>query len=109
MGAEAANLQGIDLGQVNVSNMTESLLHDMCGNAMSCPLVTAVTVAAIVTFRSVLQTEGREIVKIEPEPLPSTEGQDFLLVTQAPSYGYNASIRKGDHRTCAPDHQALLV
>ncbi|KAE9378131.1 hypothetical protein N431DRAFT_328897 [Stipitochalara longipes BDJ] len=87
-GAEAANLQGIDLGQVNVSNMTESLLHDMCGNAMSSPLVTAVMLAALVTFRSALKIKGREMAQVQPEPQPSTEGREFLLVSEANSFEY---------------------
>ena len=94
-GAEAANLQGIDLGQVTVTNMTESLLHDMAGNAMSSPLVTDVVIATVVAFQSALRIKGREVVEVEPEPVPSAEGQDFLSVSQAPSHAYKpVSVKK---------------
>jgi hypothetical protein len=83
VGAEAANLQGIDLGQVNVSNMSESLLHDMCGNAMSSPLVTAIMLATLMTFNSVFTIEGREAVEVEQDLLPCTEGRQALLVFNA--------------------------
>ena len=40
------------------------------------------------------KTEGGEVVEIESEPSPSTEGRDFLLAIKVQSYGYTPAAVK---------------
>jgi hypothetical protein len=82
-GAESARLQGIDTDQINTSNMSESLLQDMCGNAMTSPVVTTITFAALLTFHSVFTGKVRVISKVESEPEPSLEGRDLLVIQRS--------------------------
>jgi len=87
-GAEAARLQGIDLDQVDTTNMPESLLLDMSGNAMTSTVVGTVIFAALLTFQDMFNVEHRAPAILPPEPNPSHEGEEALIQVESNSAEY---------------------
>jgi hypothetical protein len=81
-GAEAARLQGIDLDQVDTTNMSEQLLLDMCGNAMTSTVVGSVIFAALLTFQGMFDVTDRAPAVVESEPSPCHEGEEALIMVE---------------------------
>jgi hypothetical protein len=92
-GAEAARLQGIDLDQVDTTNMSEQLLLDMCGNAMTSTVVGTITFSALLTFCGIFDVTKRASAIVEPEPTQCHEGKESLVkVDLKPSHYKPVSV-----------------
>ena len=74
-------MQGIDLDQVDTANMSEKLLHDMCGSAMTSTVVGTVMFAAFLTYHEAFHVDSRRRAIAEKEPAPSQQGQEYLETT----------------------------
>jgi hypothetical protein len=66
-GAEAAVLQGMDTDLVETSKLSEQLLTDMCGNAMSSTVVGTVIFAALLSFHGIFNVESRQEAPVEQQ------------------------------------------
>ena len=92
-GAEAATLQGIDLNLVDTTRLSEALLTDMCGNAMSSTVVGTVIFAALLTFQDTFKLEDRDVAPFEPEPQSASNLEEGVVeVVAKPSSYFPASV-----------------
>ncbi|KAH9223760.1 hypothetical protein DL95DRAFT_352610 [Leptodontidium sp. 2 PMI_412] len=78
-GLEALLSQGYNPNWVNTSNMSEALLHDMSGNAMTSTVVGTFMFAALIHFREVFNFEDDRAEQIEDtEPQSDHLGRELL-------------------------------
>ncbi|KAK0116641.1 hypothetical protein ONS96_012496 [Cadophora gregata f. sp. sojae] len=113
-GIEALISQGYNPNAVNISNMSENLLLDMSGNAMTSTVVGTFMFAALIHFRDVFDFERRPEVMEESEP--GSDYFDNLESHQSHPASYEpisveqiTAFAKRTVRTCVCEGQSLVV
>ncbi|KAG4436407.1 hypothetical protein IFR05_008100 [Cadophora sp. M221] len=77
-GLEALISQGYNPNWVNTSNMSEALLHDLSGNAMTSTVVGTFMFAALIQFREVFNFDGGAKQIEDAEPQSDHLGRELL-------------------------------
>ncbi|KAF8853068.1 hypothetical protein BDZ45DRAFT_748912 [Acephala macrosclerotiorum] len=78
-GLEALMFQATPVHLADYNNMSEALLHDLAGNAMTSTVVTAFALAALIEFGSMLKMSNRSPKVPEPKAQSEFEGADSLV------------------------------
>jgi hypothetical protein len=77
LGLECLRVQGIPVEQLELSQLSDTQLRDLAGNAMSSTVITTTMLAALTVFYKVLKLEGRE--KVVEQPLVPSMDKEATL------------------------------
>ncbi|KAH7407894.1 hypothetical protein BKA64DRAFT_640808 [Cadophora sp. MPI-SDFR-AT-0126] len=115
-GTDALIAQGLNSDAVDIMNMSDSLLNDMSGNAMTSTVVATFMFAALIVFREVFKFEGCA----RPDPVadfvPEHLGDGLLVphesypTTYTPiSFEKITALAKQTVRMCVCEGQKLVT
>ncbi|CAL3967483.1 unnamed protein product [Diplocarpon coronariae] len=87
-GIEAFATQGYDTYAASFDYMSESLMHDMSGNAMTSTVVGTFMFAAFIHFKNVFNFEGRSRQLDPPEADSRYLGEEYLISSESHPSSY---------------------
>ncbi|PVH80633.1 hypothetical protein DL98DRAFT_571725 [Cadophora sp. DSE1049] len=115
-GLESLIAQGLNSDSIDIMNMSDALLNDMSGNAMTSTVVATFTFAALIQFREIFKFEGRPrpdpVAKIVPEHFD----EDLLVPHESHPTAYTpisfeqiTALAKQTVRMCLCEGQKLVT